>query len=175
LNRSVFIALLVCILNAQSSFAQPGRCPKFSEEYVWETPEDYENDREQVKKTLRWLCVTPIGIDIQQRSIANAYVLEWLAGTPSFTIDIKTDYLSFVGEHPELLYTFIHAVGYYKMDHPEENSELKLYSEGFKVVANLSAQSKELSKSSLLKPLLKAARRNAIRDYTKEILGIEKP
>lgn len=173
--RFIFIIFISCFFQAPSAWSQVGRCPQLPQDYVWEVAADYEKDRDLVKKTLRWLCVTPLGADIQQRSVANAFVMEWLAGTPSFTIEIKSDYLQFTQEHPELLFTFIHGVGYYMMDHPEEKAELKLYNEGFKVVANLAAQSKELSKSSSLKPLLKAARKNTIRDYTKQILATVQP
>lgn len=167
----VVISLLCVLLQANICFAQNTRCWETVQEVEALTLEDYIKDKDCFKKTLRWLCTTPLGEDVKLRSYANAYVMEWIAGTPLFTLELETKYLSFIDEHPELLYSFIHGMASYKLEHVDENNQVKLYSEGFKVVANLASQSKELSKSSALKPLLKAARKRTIREYTQTVLA----
>lgn len=171
LRYPAIISLLSLIMQMHLASAQSEHCWEKTRETEALTADDYIKEKDCVKKTLRWLCNTPLGMEIQQRSYANAYVMEWIAGTPLFTLEIETRYLYFINEHPELLYSFIHGMAYYKLDHPEEKDRLKLYSEGYKVVAQLASQSKELSKSSVLKPLLKAARKKAIRDYTQTVLS----
>ncbi len=169
--RLLYIVAAFAVLLTNTGWAQPGRCPQLPKTYEWNAKEDYRKDREIVKKTLRWLCNNPLGVDIQTRSVANAFVLEWLAGTPDMTLDIQTRYLPFVQDHPELLYSFIHGAAYYKMNHPESTT-LKLYMAGFETVARLAGQSKELKKSSSLRPLLKAARKNQLREFTRTTLAL---
>lgn len=171
----VFIALLLSVNTSNKLSAQTRSCPELPEYYEWNTASDYQASHDLVKKTLKWLCNTPLGEDILKRSQANAFVMEWLAGTPEFTVNIDTQYLPFLEEHPDLLYPFIHAVSYYKMDHPEETKELKLYLRGYKTIANLASQSKEYSKSPALRPLLKASKKNTIEDYVKKIFESDKP
>jgi hypothetical protein len=158
------------LLQTNICLSQKARCWETAQQEVL-TSEDYLKDKECVKKTLRWLCTTPLGVEVQQRSYANAYVMEWIAGTPMFTLELETKYLLFIDEHPELLYSFIHGMASYKLEHVDEKNPVKLYSEGFKIVASLASQSKELSKSSVLKPLLKAARKKTIREYTQTVLS----
>ncbi len=148
-------------------FAQ---CPKLPEKYEWNSHDDYAKDKQLVTKTLRWLCVTPLGIEVQQRSIANAFVLEWLAGTDEFKLIVDSKVLPFQTEHPELLFTLLHGMALYMIDHPKENNTIKLHTEGLKVVANLATQSKELSKSRSMKKLIHAAKRNKLKAYTEKIL-----
>lgn len=165
-NIILTTSLLLCAFVAH---AQEGRCPKLPEVYAWNSEKEYQKDADLVKKTLKWLCVTPLGIDIEQRSLANAFVLEWIAGSPEILVEVKTDFLPFYSEHPELLFTFIHGVSLFKIDKPGILDELTLYKEGFDVVAELSMQSKDLSHSHVMKPLLKAYKKKKMKEYVKEI------
>jgi len=167
--KSLFL-LVLCLFMRADIVAQEGHCPKLPVQYAWETGADYEKDRDLVKKTLRWLCQTPLAVDVQQRSLANAFVLEWLTGVPSVTIEIKTENLPFYKSNPDLLFTFIHGMALYKMDHEDEKNEVTLYCKGFETVSSLALQSKELSKEHDLKPLLKATRKQKLREYVKELL-----
>ncbi|MBX7050419.1 MAG: hypothetical protein K1X54_00145 [Flavobacteriales bacterium] len=170
MSKVLIAALCFFCLNT-SVFAQPGRCPKIPAKYLWETPEEYQKDEDQVRKTLKWLCQTPLGIDVEQRGLANAYVLEWLAGSPSILIEINSHYLEFADSQPELLFSFIHGMALYKMDHPSVKDEQTLYSSGFTVVAELAAQSKEYSRQKELRNLLKAYKKGKVKEYTREVLN----
>ncbi len=167
--RYIFI-LLIFILHGKVQ----AQCPELPEKYEWNTAEDYANDKDLVKKTLRWLCNTPLGVEVQKRSVANAFVLEWLAGTPELTMNVDTRVLPFETDHPELLYTFMHGMALYMLEHPKETDQIKLHTQGLKVVAELALSSKELSKSRSLKRLLRADRKNKLREYTKELLEEKK-
>jgi hypothetical protein len=170
--RSLLVIILFYALGlsiSQSISAQIGKCPSIPVEYGWNNANDYEKDRDLVKKTLRWLCQTPLGEDVKQRSLANAFVLEWLAGAPNLTISVEQKWLPFLDKHEELLFVFIHGVALYKMDHPNESDEDKLYVEGYKAVVELALQSKELSHSKALHPLLKAAKKSKIKQYYSDL------
>lgn len=149
--------------------AQEGRCPKLPSNYQWESEKDYEKDEDLVKKTLRWLCATPLALDVEERSLANAFVLEWIAGSPEILVEVKTELLPFYQDHPDLLYTFIHAVALFKMERPGIKDEPTLYKEGFDVIAELAVQSKELSHSHSLRPLIKAYKKSKMKEYVKSI------
>jgi hypothetical protein len=167
-KQLLVIAFLLIAFHA--SHAQEGHCPKIPENYSWETAEDYRKDKDLVKKTLRWLCSTPLGVDIEKRGLANAYVLEWLAGSPSITVDIKTEHLPFLEHHPDLLYSFIHGIALYLMDKPTETDTVKLYAKGFEVVATLAMQSKELSHDKDFKPLIKAYKKERMMEFVRQTL-----
>lgn len=166
-----FLITALCLIGLNTTvFAQPGRCPKIPSKFLWETAVDYQKDEDLIRKTLKWLCQTPLGFDVEQRGLANAFVLEWLAGSPSILVEIKTEYLEFAEAQPDLLFSFIHGVALYKMEHPAVKDELTLYTSGFTVVAELAAQSKEFSRQKELRNLLKAYKKGKVKEYTREVL-----
>jgi len=170
MNRLVFL-IVFTMCCAPDFSGQPTKCPKLPETYTWKSADDYKKDYDLVKKTLKWLCNTPLGIDVQQRSIANAFVLEWLAGSPQIQVEIETKKLTFYSQYPDLMFSFIHGVALHKMEKPTVQDELSLYSAGYATVASLASQSEELSKSGELKPLLKALKKNRIKEFTQLALG----
>lgn len=171
MNFHIILSLLIILFIPKSDFGQPGRCPELPDKYQWKNAEDYSKDKELVKKTLNWLCQTPLSEDLRNRTLANAFVLEWLAGTPELTLNIRTGVLKFPDEHPELLLTFMHGMAYYSLLHPKDESELKRYEAGIKTVVDLAEQSKELSKLSRIKELEKMIKKGKLNAYLKAELN----
>jgi len=164
------LVLMVFAFLPKVNFGQLGQCPDLPKTYHWQVAEDYAKDRELVKKALRWLCVTPISEDLRDRALANAFVLEWLAGTPEITLDVRTKVLDLPSEHPELLLTFMHGMAYYTILHPKENSEIKKYEAGIKTIVDLANQSKELSKLARIRDLERMMNRGKLNSYLKSEL-----
>jgi hypothetical protein len=147
------------------------QCPTLPQNYSWTTADDYAKDEDLVKKTLVWLCNTPLGMEVQQRSAANAFVLEWLAGSPTVMLDVKAAGMPFIDQHPELLFPLIHGMALYSMLHPKEKDAITLHTEGLKVAAKLARQSKELNKSGVVKRLLRKADSGKLKEYCAELLA----
>jgi|688.fasta_scaffold04126_14 hypothetical protein len=169
MNRWLLIVVIFCGF-PETTIGQYAKCPKIPESYSWSTAEDYKKDLDLVKKTIKWLCITPFGIEVQQRSIANAFVMEWLAGSPQIRIEIETENLTFYEKFPDLMFSFIHGVAWMMLEKPTALEELIIYGAGYETVASLVSQSEELSKKGELRPLLRAFKKNHIREYTKEAL-----
>lgn len=164
--RFLLILVFAVAMNVYVS-AQPGRCPKIPNESKWESAEDYTKDRELIVKVLKWLCASPYGLDIEQRDIANAFVLEWLAGSPTVLLNITTDFIPFFESHPELFYSFIHGMALYSLENPDIKDEQSKYQSGFQAVADLITQSKDYSHDKELRDLLKASKKNKMPEYTR--------
>jgi hypothetical protein len=158
----VSISLLGFIAGAN---AQEGKCPKLPNQYTWTTPEEYHKDEDLVKKTLKWLCATPLGIDAGQRSIANAYVMEWIAGAPNIRIEIETQRIAFYATQPDLLFSYIHGAALYKLEKNASCNDTDMEIKAYETVANLALQSDELTHDSSLKPLLKAYKKSKMKQY----------
>ena len=161
--------ILLCICLSTELFAQ-GRCPDIPEQYDWNSTEAYQKDAELVKKTLRWLTMAPLHVDLAVRSEANLFVLRWLSGTPDYRIEINTTLLPFLEDHPDLLDSFMHGVALTYLTKGQEVSQLEAYTGGFQSIAQIALQSKSMSKSRTLKPLLRAAKHQDVKQYTQKVL-----
>lgn len=164
------LALVFAFFSQFLAHAQ-GKCPELPKDYVWNSPEDYRKDTELVKKTLRWLSMAPLNVDLAKRSEANAFVLKWLSGSPDLIMAIDTSKLTFIEEHPELLDTFIHGMALAYLSKGNSISNADAHAAGFQAVVQVAEQSKTLSKSRCLKPLFKAARKNEMKKYAEKILS----
>jgi hypothetical protein len=162
-NLQYGIWFLVCFaglsLNAQ-------KCPEIKNNEGWADASAYAKDRDNVKECLRWLCKSPYGADIKCRSEVNVYVLQWLAGTPEITVSLLSDYIPETEVYQEeIMYTMLHGMAFYLLDHKEEKDELKLHLKGLEVVAKLAEQSEELLKDKNMKALIKAYHKGKLAEY----------
>jgi hypothetical protein len=158
-----FFALLISL----NSGAQ--KCPEMKNSEGWADASAYAKDRENVKECLRWLCKSAYGADIKCRSEVNVYVLQWLAGTPEITVELKSEYIPQTEVYQEeIMYSMLHGMAYYLLDHKDEKDELKLHMKGLEVVAKLAEQSEELSKDKNIKALLRAYRKGKLMEYAKQ-------
>jgi hypothetical protein len=161
--------IFLCFCLCSDLFSQ-GRCPDIPAQYEWNSAEEYQKDAELVKKTLRWLTMAPLNVDLAVRSEANLFVLRWLSGTPDYRVDIQTSMLPFLEDHPELLDSFMHGVALGYLTKGQDIGLLDAYAAGFQSVAQIAAQSKTMSKSRALKPLLRAARNQQLKEYTQKVI-----
>lgn len=139
--------------------------PEIPKQYAWNTSEEYLADQPRVKEVLKWLCTQPLGLEIQKRSLANAYVMEWITGTPSLRLEVNSEAFLFIDQYPELLFSLIQGMAYYAIGHPDEKDIAKLHVEALEVVAEHAEQSEELSKDGDLKKLIRANRKKQLKAY----------
>lgn len=169
-----FIQYIVCfslLFIAGEGIAQYPNCPEIPNKYGWSAPEDYTEDREQIIRVLKWLCTSPPGWQIDKRSLANAYVLEWIAGTPEFTLEVHSELVPSLQKFPDLLNSLMHGMSLYKLEHPDVTDVIKLHTEGMAVVAELAMQSKELSRDREIEKVIKAHKRHQLKAWVKERLA----
>lgn len=71
--------------------------PKAQEkDFILETPEDYAKYEEDMIKLINWLENTPLTEAPEQRKAVNAFVIQWITGTPAFSIEIKQEIIPYV-------------------------------------------------------------------------------
>lgn len=151
--------------------AQVCKAPEIPVEYNWSTQEEYRASKDDIEKCLKWLCTTPYGLEVVKRSEINAYVMTWLAGSPDITVNLDVKFFPFLQENQELLFTMIHGMAYYQLNHPNEKSQEKIYLKGLETICDLANQSEELKKAKYLKALLKADKKKELKPYLDELLG----
>jgi hypothetical protein len=152
------------------AFAQ-GKCPEIPKTYSWTSPQAYQKDADLVKRTLKWLTNAPLNTDLATRSEANIFVLIWISGSPDFRVEIETEKLPFMASHPELLDSFIHGVALAQMQKEKPMAEVEKYSAGFQSVAQVASWSKSLSKCRQLRGLMRANKKNKMKEYTEKWLA----
>ena len=157
--------VVICmVLGAMSHFATGQAVPKIPETYGWTSAEEYHRDLPEIKKCLHYLCIAPLA-DTIGRSVVNAYVLEWLSGSPELSVDIDTRSLPFLAENEELIFPVIHGMALYQLEHPKEKDNVVLHAKGLKVLAALAESDAELKKAPYLREIFRAAHRKKLESW----------
>lgn len=170
MKGALHILIIALILTAQS---QAQDCPKpvIPATYQWKSPSAYKKETESIKRALRWLCCSPLQSEVALRSQANAYVLEWLAGTPTLKLNLETKYLTFLDQYPELLFTFIHGAMLFCLEQPKQNATKLVYLHGYESVIYLAKSDKSMRKSECMKELKRLQKKKQLEQFIEELMS----
>jgi len=149
--------------------AQPSSAPRIPENYHWESLRDYKKDEDLIVRTLQWLCKTPINNEIEYRSSASLFVMEWIAGSPRIKIEIASNVLPFYETYPDLLFPYIQGLALKKLSKPACSNELEAMIGGFNVLGFMIDTDPSLRKEKVLRPILKAYRKNKMLSFVEKL------
>tara|TARA_B100000767_G_scaffold47552_2_gene42279 strand:- start:24420 stop:24938 length:519 start_codon:yes stop_codon:yes gene_type:complete len=107
------------------SLAGYAQCLYPPDEFVLETPEDYEDYEVLAYELMACLVNDPLAIDIEKTEEAKAFCLVWLGGTSSCTLQVNTNLATFLDEKPEYLYHYIFSLAMIYRDFPRLSLEEK--------------------------------------------------
>jgi hypothetical protein len=159
-----FIATLSLCLFTMRIHAQECRCPDIPTENTWTTAAQYKRDLENVKKILQWLICCPLESEITRRSEANAFVLEWISGSPWVHVEVNSSDLPFTNDFPDLLFTYIHGYALKALETKQKQSHDVYCEAGYNAVAQLT-HTDTFKKNERIEELHKAVKRNRLTDY----------
>ena len=96
---SALLALLGLTLYAQDFTVPPN--------YKLEKESDYAQYEQDVVRCVDWLLATPVDEQPAKRKQANAFLLQWLTGSPTVSIEINPQIVTFMEGSPEYLMIFM--------------------------------------------------------------------
>jgi len=111
--------LLAAALFTTTLFAQDFTVPK---NLTLETEADYVAQNENIVAAVNWLRDTHINNEPKKRKRINAYLLQWLTGTPTMTLTLNADLVDY-GECADCL--MLYMGGYAKTVIESGNKEVK--------------------------------------------------
>lgn len=109
---------LVCFLAfGSAAHAQEFDVPK----YKMETAEDYSKYEQDVVACVNWLEATPMTEQELKRKEANAFLVKWISGSPTVTIELNVAMVKFMDKNPALLSMFMGGWARYVIEHKDDN------------------------------------------------------
>jgi len=118
-----------------NSMAQTSPVPKT---YSLTTPEDYNKYEKDVINVINWLEQTPWNAKSAERQIANSFLLAWMSGSPTVTVELSDDILMKIMEkNKESMFTYMGGYAKYALQSKADKITLdvnKAKLAGFKAV-----------------------------------------
>lgn len=105
--KFMITSVISLLLGIQCLYVQGQDLPKFPKEDELKTKEDYVKYEPLVKETAEWLEETDLDKQVDVRMMANAFIIRWLSGSPTVTIEIEAIHSKLADKNPQLLAIFL--------------------------------------------------------------------
>ena len=121
MKKNATALLVFMLLISAQSFAQEFQVP---ENYAFNTKEDYYTYEKDVIEGINWLVNTPVSSNTAKRKEVNAFLMQWLSGSPYVTIELSQDIITFT-DCPDCLMVFLGGWTKYALETKDNSNKIK--------------------------------------------------
>ena len=155
---TLFLSLASFVL-----FAQDFEIP---ENYSLEKAEDYAPYEEDIMNCFEWLMETPVNEQEDKRQEANKFMLTWMMGSPSISVEISEKIVTFMGSSPKLLIIFLGGWTNYALANDHSEDKLEGTKAGIEAIIDFYTKNrKALSKDKNVEKYVKMKKAGTLDDY----------
>jgi len=159
------LAGIFAVCMSTSSFAQ---YEFLVPDYKLETKEDYAKYEQDIVRAANWLEATPIGKDDAKRKSVNGFVIAWVSGSPSVSVQLYSTVGKITDKNPELLAMFIAGYARYALENNYDKDEVKSYVAAIKSMINLYNLGGAVKKNKTLQKVIEAEKSGNLENWVKE-------
>ncbi|MDD4970624.1 MAG: hypothetical protein PHT07_14455 [Paludibacter sp.] len=160
--KKLFSILMFSFL-ALNLIAQEFEVPK---NYVLKQKEDFSKYESEVLKGIDWLLQIPINSQPEKRKEVNMFIMSWLEGSPTVSVEIKQEIVSFMKPNPDLLMIFMCGWTRYSLESKDYNNKVKGNQKGVEAVIEFYIKNKEnLKKDKNVEKYIKLKEEGKLEDY----------
>ena len=119
---------------------------------------DFKNYESDVVNAVTWLENTPVNQQSAKRKEVNTFLLQWMTGTPTISIDLGEFQTGLTADNPDLLVMYLAGWSKFAIENPaEKDNKLMCNLAAVKSVLNLYSNNldKGISKNKKIEKLLK--------------------
>jgi hypothetical protein len=101
------------IISAKNSYGQTFEVPR---QYSFKTAEDYAPYEKHIIEATKWLIATPLNEQAEKRKDVSAFVLKWVIGSPTVSVEINPIVMDFEKKNPGMLVLFMACCSKYVLE-----------------------------------------------------------
>lgn len=165
-NILLILLFAVATLSAEQCFGQ-----KLLEELP-ETKEEFIASEKQVLATIKWLETTPFDQNQEKRTMQKELLFTWLTNSPTVTIALNAEILTFNKKNPDLLLIFMGGWARYSLENDYSEDILQGNIAGLKSVIQV-YQNLSLKKDKEVEKLIALDSKGELEKWVKEKMAIE--
>ena len=159
MKKLVLITSLV--LTSVSAFAQAFELPHKK----LTTKDDYATYEQTVIESVNWLINTPAGQDPATRKSVNAFLIEWVSGSPTVTVEMNEKVVTFL-DSPDYLVLFLGGWSRYVLETQDNTNKVKGNLAGVEAVLAYYQQNRNvLGKNKALEKYVKLQEKGELEGY----------
>ncbi len=136
--------------------------------YKFEQAEDYSKYEPAVLQGIAWIIATPLDKQEAKRKKINAFLLEWLSGSPYVHLELKKEIVTFI-DSPDLLMVFMGAWAKYSLESKEFNNKVAGSLAGLHAVIDFYSRNREvIKKDKNVEKYIKMKQNGTLTEYVEK-------
>lgn len=157
------LLFLCCSVLTVTLFAQEFEVPK---NYSFTKTEDYTKYEGDIVKCIDWMLNTPVNTQNDKRTEANTFVMKWLTGSPTVSVEVKTEIVTFMDQNPELLMIFLGGWTKYALESKDYKNKIKGNLKGIESVIDFYSKNKaNLKKDKNIEKYIKMKEKGTLEEF----------
>jgi hypothetical protein len=171
LKPIVIFLLFVIAFSAKPLAAQtPFEVP---ENYVLEHDSDYAKYEADIIAASVWLAETDLDKETDKRDKVNAFVLKWLAKSPTVTVNVYNEVTKLYQGNP-ILTVFLSAYARYVLEHKTEKGIFAPTKVGLQALMAIYKKGIGIKANKNMDKMIKMDAKGKLDDYIEGTIGIER-
>jgi hypothetical protein len=165
--KRLYITLTCCLalLLTTTAFAQEFEVP---ENVKLDTKDDHTKYEQDIIKAAKWLESTPINKKDDKRIQVNAFVMMWLTGSPTVTVNVRPLVMKLSDKNPNLMLIFMAGYARWVLENNYDKDEHKGYLAGVKSMINTYNLGGDVKKNKDLQKAIDADKAGTLDAWLKE-------
>lgn len=144
--------LLSFLLLPFTGFSQDFQLPA---NIVLKKDADYARYEGDVIAAVNWLEATPLNEQVAKRKDVNAFLTQWISGTPTVTVKMYAQTMVFYDANPDLLMNYMGGWTKYSLQHRDNADDFNANMAGLRSVINAYKSGKGIKKDARTEKLVK--------------------
>lgn len=164
--KNIIIFLFTCVL-AFSATAQTLQIPlncKLS------TKKDYREQESNVLKAIEWLQLTPVDAEKELRELAQSFIVNWIMGSPTVSIELDERLCGAFTENPIILMTYLNGCTKYAIENKQKKFLFETHYSGVNhVLAFYKTNTGKITANETLDNYLSMQADNTLEEHLKNV------
>lgn len=135
-----------------------------------ETPADFENYENDVVNAATWLEETDLDKDKVKRREVNTFVLQWLTGSPTVTVELSEPLIKLYDKNEQLLGLYLASYAKYNILNKTNTSKFEATKAAFVSMIKVYKKGIDIVKNKEMEKAVKLFDQGKIDDYIKSKL-----
>ena len=113
----------------------------------------------------------PVGTDMDKRTKTNAWVLAWISGSPTVSIDVTSAFTKLFDKNAQLMLVWMAGYARYVLENNYSSDKVKAHTAGLKSVIACYNLGGDVKKDKSLTKVIDADKEGKLEDWVKNAVG----
>ncbi|HEX2532736.1 MAG TPA: hypothetical protein VHK69_03315 [Chitinophagaceae bacterium] len=138
------------------------------QQVVLKEKEDYRKYETDIIASAKWLEATPLGQEMEKRLQVNAFVVQWITGSPNVSVSIGNMVMKLVENNEDLLPLYLAGYARFILEGGDGNDALGAHLAAIRSILRCYALGGDVQKSKALQKAATLEKKGGLREWVQK-------